>query len=186
MRPHESHWTLGASADQPGPATDVMVEATYRLTGAAEGAPRAVTYWRLGDRLRAEQAGRLVWLEGPAGGHVIVRLPEGGLARVSPGQLLPHVPAPELEALAGAEQAAAWLDVPGEPAACASGLHEGTGRPSLLSTWSDLALRVVTDEYTGCVLDLTADGLRGQIAIRTTDFALLPPDPERFLQPDLD
>ena len=177
---------MGPGADGAPVRTDRMVRATYSLQGAAAGAPRTVTYWRLGDRLRAEQAGRLVWLEGPAGGDVVVRLPGGGLVRGGPGQLLPHVPVPELNALQSAYSAAVLRDGQGKPGARQPGRPGAPGQPSLNSPWSTRNLRTVADVDTGCVLDLDAQALRGPVAIRSTEFALVQPDPELFLAPPLD
>src|SRR5690349_7978711 len=104
-------WRMGPGFGRSPLGTDLMVRATYVLAGAATGAPRTVTYWRLRDRLRAEDVSGLLWLEGPLGGEVVARSPDGALVRIDPGGLLPKVPAPELDALGGVEQAAAWVDV---------------------------------------------------------------------------
>ena len=164
---------------------DVTVRAKYTLTGAASGAPHTITYWRLGESLRAEDSAGLVLVAGTPGGDVVVRGVDGALVRVGPGGLLPPLPAPELDALASAEQAAAWLDRGGAPLSRTKGVHAATGRPSVVSTWRLHALRVVADAETECVLDLDADGLRGPVAIRTSEFVLQDPDPDLFVLPQL-
>ena len=156
---------------------EVAIRATYSLMGSAAGAPRTITYWRLGPWLRAEQDGRVLWLDGPTG--VMAGLTSGSLTRIEDGALFRH-PVPELGALESVDHAAAWLGIQSAPSGRASETHQATGVRCLVRTWPD-RLRVAADQGTGFVLDLSGSGLRGPVAIHTTAFELLAPDSGRFL-----
>ncbi len=180
MAPSHHTWSMGPGGGGQFVREDVTVRATYLLTGAATGAPRTVTYWRLGRWLRVEQAGQVLWLDGPEG--LFGQLGGGSLTPIEPDAVFRH-PAQEADSLESADHAAAWLDVLGDPALRTLEAHPILGVVCFVSTWPKLNLRIVADADTGCVLDLSADGLRGPVTIRTTAFDLLPPDLSLFDTP---